>query len=60
MQENSLIEAFKRRLQSDPKLRAEFLEAPLGVMRREGVQVSPAEAMRLRNMMAAAVSREGQ
>ena len=52
MQQDVLVEAFKRRLQSDPKLRAEFLEAPLGVMKREGVQVSPQTAISLRDAVA--------
>jgi hypothetical protein len=54
MQQDELIAAFQRRLQSDPKLRAEFLGAPLGVMKREGVQVSPDEAVALRYAVAGA------
>jgi hypothetical protein len=60
MQENEMIAAFKRRLQSDPRLLAEFLSAPLGVMKREGVQVSPQAAMQLRDTLAGSASTKPQ
>ena len=56
MQPDELIAAFQRRLQVDPKLKAEFLYAPLGVMKRESVQVSPEEAMALRRAVAGRAS----
>jgi hypothetical protein len=58
MQKDTLIEALKRRLQSDPKLFSEFLQSPLGVLKREGVQVSPPEAMQLRDTMSATKPKE--
>jgi hypothetical protein len=60
VQENEMIAAFKRRLQSDPKLLADFLVAPLGVMKSEGVQVSPQAATQLRDTLAAAASTKPQ
>jgi hypothetical protein len=43
MQEK-LLAAFRTRLESDPQLRREFDAAPLGVLRKAGVQVSPRQA----------------
>jgi hypothetical protein len=60
MQQDRLIEAFKRRLQSDPKLFSEFLQSPLGVVKREGVQMSPPDAMRLRDEMSATTPKAGK
>jgi hypothetical protein len=57
MRENAIIAAFRRRVQSDPKLLAELLVSPLGVMKREGVQVSPQAAFQFRDEMAAVAAR---
>jgi hypothetical protein len=43
MQEK-LLAAFRTRLESDPQLRRDFDAAPLGVLKKAGVQVSPAQA----------------
>lgn len=46
--QDTLLAAFKVRLESEPGLRREFVAAPLGVLRRAGIQVSPQKAERLR------------
>jgi hypothetical protein len=46
--QDKLLAEFRTRLESDPQLRREFAAAPLGVLRRAGVQVSPAKARELR------------
>lgn len=46
--QESLLAAFKVRLESEPALRREFLAAPLGVLHRAGIQASPQKAERLR------------
>ena len=58
MQQEERIEAFRKRLLADPRLLAEFLEAPLGVMGREGVQVSPHQAAQLRDVIAATAAHD--
>lgn len=45
--QEQLIEAFRTRLETDPQLRREFEAAPLGTMRKAGLQVSPEKAQRL-------------
>lgn len=42
--QEKLLAAFRTRLESDPQLRREFDAAPIGVLKRAGVQVSPAQA----------------
>lgn len=45
--QDKLLAAFRTRLETDPQLRREFLAAPLGILRRAGVQVSPETARQL-------------
>jgi len=42
--QEKMLEAFCTRLESDPQLRRDFEASPLRVLRRAGVQVSPADA----------------
>ena len=50
--QEQLLIAFRHRLATDPQLRRDFDAAPVGVLKRAGVQVSPAQARMFRLQVA--------
>lgn len=56
--EQQRMEAFRRRLDSDPALRRQFEATPLASLRRAGVQVTPEKARRLHLELRRGVARD--